>query len=330
MSNSNSQPIACAVASDLIEQDMQRVERRLREQFSSDVQLIDELSQYIFDGGGKRLRPNLALLSARALGYLGESHIDVAVIVEMIHTATLLHDDVVDNSSLRRGRSVAHSIWGTGASILVGDFVYTRAFELMVALDNMRIMSILASTTNAIAEGEIRQLMSIGNLAVDEQACLEIIRTKTACLFSAACQIGAVLAGGSEAQERAMAAYGMHFGLAFQMIDDVLDYRLQTAVAGKNRGDDLMESKPTLPFVLALERAQDSEKKMLTQALVDKDATKIDLVCEVIERTGVFDLVIARAKQEIATAIEQLQCCDDSPHSAELRVLAENSLSRVS
>ncbi len=236
--------------------DMQRVDALIRRRLASDVLLVNQVAEHIVAGGGKRLRPMLVLLAARAAGYRGDDHVQAAAIVEFIHTATLLHDDVVDDSDLRRGRSTANSIWGNSASILVGDYLYSRAFQMMVELDRMRIMQVMADTTNAIAEGEVLQLMHLNNPDTDEAAYRRVIERKTAVLFAAATRLGAILAGLPREQEDQLASFGMELGFAFQIADDVLDYVADAQALGKNLGDDLAEGKATLPVIHALAQAR--------------------------------------------------------------------------
>ncbi|MCB1571810.1 MAG: polyprenyl synthetase family protein, partial [Xanthomonadales bacterium] len=228
---------------------MSAVNALIRSRLASDVVLINQISEHIISSGGKRLRPMLHLLAARAAGYQGNDHVPLAALIEFIHTSTLLHDDVVDESDLRRGRKTANALWGNAASVLVGDFLYSRSFQMMVELDSMRIMRILADTTNRIAEGEVLQLLNIGNADTSEQAYLDVIERKTAVLFSAATRLGAVLAGLPRDQEEALARYGLDLGYAFQIADDVLDYVSDAETLGKNIGDDLAEGKPTLPVI---------------------------------------------------------------------------------
>lgn len=232
--------------------DMEAVNTLIRQRLASNVVLINQISAHIIGSGGKRLRPMLHLLAARACAYRGNGHILLAALIEFIHTSTLLHDDVVDESDLRRGRKTANAVWGNAASVLVGDFLYSRSFQMMVELDDMRIMRILADTTNRIAEGEVLQLLNIGNADTTEQAYLDVIERKTAVLFSAATRLGAVLAGLPSEQEEALAQYGLHLGYAFQIADDVLDYVSDADTLGKNIGDDLAEGKPTLPVIHAI------------------------------------------------------------------------------
>ncbi|MCW8808044.1 MAG: polyprenyl synthetase family protein, partial [Rhodanobacter sp.] len=236
---------------DLAAADMQRVDALIRQRLASDVVLINQIADHIIASGGKRLRPMLHVLAAGAAGYRGEDHTKLAAIIEFIHTSTLLHDDVVDESDLRRGRKTANALWGNAASVLVGDFLYSRSFQLMVELDDMRIMRILADTTNTIAEGEVLQLLNIGNADVDETAYLAVIERKTAVLFAAATELGGILGGLPDPQVAALREYGMQLGYAFQIADDLLDYVSDAGTLGKNIGDDLAEGKPTLPLIYA-------------------------------------------------------------------------------
>ncbi|PKM05992.1 MAG: octaprenyl-diphosphate synthase, partial [Gammaproteobacteria bacterium HGW-Gammaproteobacteria-5] len=243
--------------------DMAAVNTLIRQQLASDVVLINQIGEHIIGAGGKRLRPMLVLLAAKALGYQGHEHVNLAAIIEFIHTATLLHDDVVDESDLRRGRKTANALWGNAASVLVGDFLYSRSFQMMVGLHRMAVMQVLADTTNAIAEGEVLQLLHVNNPDVDEAAYQRVIERKTAILFAAATRLGALLAGANTATQEAMADYGMHLGLAFQIADDVLDYTADAQALGKNLGDDLAEGKATLPVIHAIAHADAGSRARL-------------------------------------------------------------------
>jgi octaprenyl-diphosphate synthase len=249
---------------------MARVDLVLRDALSSEVVLIRQISEYIVGGGGKRLRPALVLLAARACGYDGDKHYTLAAVVEMIHTATLLHDDVVDESKLRRGHATANATFGNAASVLVGDFLYSRAFQLMVGVGSVRVLEILSEATNVIAEGEVMQLMNSGNPNLDESAYLTVIQRKTAKLFEAAAQLGAVLGGASAEREAALARYGMHLGTSFQLVDDVLDYRGEQSAIGKNPGDDLAEGKMTLPLIRAIAVGDPEEAALVRAAITGK------------------------------------------------------------
>ena len=306
----------------VLRDDMQAVDRVLRESLSSDVALIRQVAEYIVRGGGKRLRPALLLLTAQACGYRGKHHYTLAAVVEMIHTATLLHDDVVDESSLRRGHATANAMFGNAASVLVGDFLYSRAFQLMVTVDSMPVLRILSDATNVIAEGEVLQLMNAGNPDVDEQSYLDVIRRKTAKLFEAAAQLGAVLAGADAATEQSLARYGMHLGTAFQLIDDVLDYSGELSAIGKNLGDDLAEGKPTLPLIRALSVGSPEDVALIRAALSADGHRDFEAVLGVLSRTDA--LAYARGCA-VADSDEATACLSALPDSPAKRTLLELS-----
>ncbi|HQY54940.1 MAG TPA: polyprenyl synthetase family protein, partial [Dokdonella sp.] len=266
--------------------DMEAVNTLIRQRLASNVVLINQISAHIIGSGGKRLRPMLHLLAARACAYRGNGHILLAALIEFIHTSTLLHDDVVDESDLRRGRKTANAVWGNAASVLVGDFLYSRSFQMMVELDDMRIMRILADTTNRIAEGEVLQLLNIGNADTTEQAYLDVIERKTAVLFSAATRLGAVLAGLPSEQEEALAQYGLHLGYAFQIADDVLDYVSDADTLGKNIGDDLAEGKPTLPVIHAIAHSPPGQAASLRRAIESGGLDSLDNIIAAIRDSG--------------------------------------------
>ena len=248
----------------LTETDRQAVDRLITDRLSSDIVLVNQISHYIIGGGGKRLRPLVHLLAARAAGYRGQNHIQMAAIIEFIHTATLLHDDVVDESSRRRGKETAHRIWGNAASVLVGDFLYSRSFQLMVEIDRIEVMRILADTTNTIAEGEVLQLMQMGNAELDVSDYFQVISDKTACLFAASARLGGILAGRSDDDCAALANYGLLLGQAFQITDDILDYSADDQMLGKSLGDDLAEGKVTLPLILAMQAVGSDEREQIS------------------------------------------------------------------
>ena len=273
----------------LVATDMEGVNAHIRAQLHSDVALIEQMGEYIVNSGGKRLRPVLAILSARACQYQGEKHHLTAAIIEFIHTATLLHDDVVDASDLRRGRETANSIWGNEASVLVGDFIFSRSFEMMVQVGDMRVMEVLATASNTIAEGEVLQLLNCNDPDTTEQQYMEVIRCKTAKLFEAAARLGPVLAAMPATTEAALAAYGMHLGTAFQLIDDVLDYRADSETMGKNVGDDLAEGKPTLPIIYALNNGNAAQIKVLREVIKNGDRSKLQQVLEIILDTKALE-----------------------------------------
>jgi len=315
-----------AVLTPLIESvlhdDMQAVDRVLRESLSSDVALIRQIAEYIIRGGGKRLRPALLLLAAQACGYRGQHHHTLAAVVEMIHTATLLHDDVVDESALRRGHATANAMFGNAASVLVGDFLYSRAFQLMVTADSLRVLHILSDATNVIAEGEVLQLMNSGNPDIDERSYLDVVRRKTAKLFEAAAQLGAVVAGADASTEEALARYGTHLGTAFQLIDDVLDYSGDLAAIGKNLGDDLAEGKPTLPLIRALRVGSPADVALIRSALLDGGLKDFEAVLAALTRSDA--LGYARRCAE-ADSTQAAACLDALPDSRAKRTLLELS-----
>ncbi len=309
--------------------DLAAVDELIRRRLASDVVLINELGRHIVTGGGKRLRPMVLLLAARACGYGGPHHIGLAAVVEFIHTATLLHDDVVDASELRRGQETANSIWGNEASVLVGDFLYSRAFQMMVEAGSMRVMEILAETTNTIAEGEVRQLLNCHDPDTTEERYLEVIRGKTAKLFEAAARLGAVLAARPDAEETALAEYGLRLGIAFQLIDDVLDYRARPEETGKNLGDDLAEGKPTLPFIHALRESPPERAGALRRALEEGGREHIGTVLDAIEATGAIAYTEARARTEAERAIAALEALPGSPAREALAALARFAVDRT-
>jgi octaprenyl-diphosphate synthase len=299
---------------------MAEVDRALRASLASDVALVRQVGEYLIESGGKRLRPALLVLSARACGYSGRDHFTLAAVIEMIHTATLLHDDVVDESALRRGHATANATFGNAAAVLVGDFLYSRAFELMVGLGSMRILEIVSHATNVIAEGEVLQLMNAGDVNLDETRYLSVIQRKTAKLFEAAAQLGAVLAGASPEREAALAAYGMHLGTAFQLVDDVLDYSGELATIGKNLGDDLAEGKMTLPLIRSLAVANAADAAVVRNAVTGARLTEFAPVVDVLARTGALDYTRERARLESDAAA---RCVNDLPQSPQRESLLE-------
>jgi octaprenyl-diphosphate synthase len=310
--------------------DMAAVDDLIRRRLQSDVVLINQLGHYIINSGGKRLRPLLVLLSARANGYPGPHHHQLAAIVEFIHTATLLHDDVVDASELRRGRETANAVWGNEASVLVGDFLYSRAFEMMVEVDSMRVMQILAEATNTIAEGEVLQLLNCHEPDTTEQQYLEVILRKTAKLFEAAGQLGAVLAGADAETEQAMAAYGVHLGTAFQLIDDALDYSGDQATIGKQLGDDLAEGKPTLPLIHVMREGSSGQVETVREAIREGGRDMIDEVTAAIASTGAIAYTSRLAMDEALQARAALDALPASAYRDALTGLADYAVSRVS
>src|SRR5574340_22003 len=290
----------------LLAADMAAVDQVIRARLHSEVALVNQVGEYIINGGGKRLRPALVVLSADAFGYRGKHHQELAAVVEFIHTATLLHDDVVDESALRRGRPTSNSLFGNAASVLVGDFVYSRAFQMMVGAENMRVLQVLADATNIIAEGEVLQLMNSRNADIDEQGYLQVIRYKTAKLFEASTRLGAILGKAPAEAEEAMAAYGMHLGTAFQLIDDVLDYSGDHAVIGKNVGDDLAEGKPTLPLIYALKHGTRDQAGLIRRAIEHGGIEELPAVLDAIRQTGALDYAREQARRESRIAREAL------------------------
>lgn len=313
----------------LLAADMQSVDQVIRERLHSEVVLIREVAEYIIGGGGKRLRPALVLLSAGALGYRGTGHHTLAAVVEFIHTATLLHDDVVDESELRRGRPTANTLFGNAASVLVGDFVYSRAFQMMVNVDDMRVLQVLADATNVIAEGEVLQLMNCRNADIDEASYLQVIRYKTAKLFEAASRLGALLAGAPPAVEEAMAAYGSHLGTAFQLIDDVLDYSGEAGVIGKNVGDDLAEGKPTLPLIRVIQHGSAEEAALVRGALASGGLGDLAPVLAAIRHSGALDYTRRQAEAEARAAAAALDSIPPTQYRDFLLQLAQFAVTRT-
>lgn len=317
-------------AQNLIVDEMQAVDALILQRLQSDVVLINQIGHYIINSGGKRLRPQLTVMAARAAGYAGELHLQLAAVVEFIHTATLLHDDVVDSSDLRRGEKTANALFGNEAAVLVGDFLYSRAFEMMVEVDSMRVMDILSKTTNVIAEGEVMQLLNIHDADTTEARYLEVIHSKTAKLFEAATQLGAVLAGLPAEQEQALAAYGMHLGTAFQLIDDVLDYSASAEDMGKNVGDDLAEGKPTLPLIHVMRNGTDEQAALVRSAIEHGGLDQLDAVLAAIEATGALDYTRKVAQKEADASLSALAFLPDSEYKQALISLAQYSVDRSS
>ena len=312
-----------------VEEDFLAVNDLIVNQLHSDVGLVENIGQYIVDAGGKRLRPLLVLLAANACGYRGKRHIELAAIIEFIHTATLLHDDVVDTSDMRRGRATANARWGNAPSVLVGDFLYSRAFQMLVAIGDMEIMSILADTTNLISEGEVQQLINAGNPDISEADYFQVIGKKTAQLFEAAAQAGAVLATDDKAQREAMKLYGHHLGLAFQLVDDALDYQGNAEELGKNVGDDLAEGKPTLPLLAAMRLGSEQQATTIREAIKEAQLEKLDQVVEIVKQTGALYYTMEQAQQQVNSAKQQLEQLPDSPLKSILAELADFSIART-
>jgi octaprenyl-diphosphate synthase len=312
----------------LVAAEMAEVNALIRARLDSDVALIRQISEHIVAAGGKRLRPMLAVIAARALGYGGHAHRQLAAIVEFIHTSTLLHDDVVDESDMRRGRKTANALWGNAPSVLVGDFLYSRSFQLMVELDSMPVMRVLADTTNRIAEGEVLQLLHIGNPDTTEADYLRVIECKTAVLFAAATRLGGVLAGATPAQEQALADYGLHLGLAFQLADDVLDYTADAATLGKNLGDDLAEGKATLPLIHALAQASEPARARLAAIVAEGRLEALHEVQQAIRDSGGLDASVRLARQHADRAAAALEALPPGEWRDALQALARYAVDR--
>jgi len=311
--------------------DFTNVNQLIIDQLHSNVGLVENIGHYLVEAGGKRLRPLLALLTANALNYPQADktqHLDLAAIIEFIHTATLLHDDVVDTSDMRRGRLTANAKWGNAPSVLVGDFLYSRAFQMMVAIGDMQIMHILAETTNVISEGEVQQLVNAKNPDVSEDVYFEVIRKKTGVLFEAACETAAVLASADDKQRKALRAYGHHLGLAFQLVDDALDYEGDAEALGKNVGDDLAEGKPTLPLIFAMREAPADKQALIAQAIRDGDLDKLNEVVSIVKECGALTYTADCARRHVEQAIEQLSVLEESKYRQAMIELAEFAIGR--
>jgi octaprenyl-diphosphate synthase len=313
----------------LIADDLKAVDGLIERRLHSDVVLVNQIAKYIVASGGKRLRPLLVLLSAQACGYRGDQHIHLAAVTEFIHTATLLHDDVVDDSQLRRGRKTANAVFGNEASVLVGDFLYSRAFQMMVDVRNMRVMEIMADTTNNIAEGEVLQLLNCGDPDTSEEQYLQVIRSKTARLFETAAQLGPILCDSAQEQEHALARYGLHLGIAYQLVDDVLDYGGSAKDIGKNIGDDLAEGKPTLPLIHAMRTGTAAQVAIIRHAIEHGGRDHIDAVIDAVESAGSITYTARAAAAEADSALEALTEIPPSPYRDALETLAEFSVSRT-
>jgi len=313
---------------ELISADMAPLNNLIEKSLYSEVGLIDQLGHYIINSGGKRLRPAVVLLSSRVFSYQGNQNINLAAIIEFIHTATLLHDDVVDASLLRRGHATANQRWGNEASVLVGDFVYSRAFQMMVNIDSMRVMKILSETTNTIAEGEVQQLINCHDPDTTQESYLNVIRNKTAKLFEAAAQLGAVISNRSDKEEEAMAAYGRHLGTAFQLIDDVFDYSSSSEELGKNIGDDLAEGKPTLPLLYAMWNGDTHDTEVIRDAIENGGLEHIDQIKAAINSTGAISYTAKIADAEAELAIDAIKDLPPSEYLDALHALAKFSVER--
>ncbi|NMR24743.1 octaprenyl diphosphate synthase [Pseudoalteromonas sp. NEC-BIFX-2020_015] len=313
----------------LIENDMNNVNQLIYAQMRSDVALVNQLGLYIVNSGGKRVRPMLAILAAKALGYEGKDHITLATIVEFIHTATLLHDDVVDESNLRRGTPTANAEFGNAASVLVGDFIYTRSFQLMVGIGKMQVMQILADATNVIAEGEVLQLMNCNDPDTTEDSYMQVIYSKTAKLFEAATGLAAVITEQNEKTLKALNLYGMHLGTAFQLVDDVLDYNADADQLGKNIGDDLAEGKPTLPLIYAMQQGNAEQVQLIRDAIEHSNGMEhLDAILNTLNETNALEFTMNKANEEAYKAIACLSVLADSPYKEALVSLARIAVDR--
>ena len=321
--NNSQQIIAQSIAAD-----MDAVNAVIRQKLHSEVSLVNQIAEYIISAGGKRIRPVLVLLIANAYSYRGSAHHELAAVVEFIHTATLLHDDVVDESSLRRGRETANALFGNAASVLVGDFLYSRSFQMMVALDNMRVMQILSDATNVIAEGEVMQLLNMHDPDVSHERYLQVIRSKTAKLFEAAAQLGALISGATEAQIDAAGEYGRSLGTAFQLIDDVLDYAGDAAEIGKNVGDDLREGKPTLPLIWVMEHGTEEQRQLIRSCIEQGDEQHFDAVLAAVTNSGALDFTRREAEAAARRAAEAVADLPASEYKDALLLLCTFAVDR--
>lgn len=314
----------------IVETEFNDVNELIIEQLQSNVPMVEKIGQHIIQSGGKRMRPLLVLLACKALDFTAKDkeHALLAGIIEFLHTATLLHDDVVDTSDLRRGRPTANANWGNAPSVLVGDFLYSRSFQMMVNLGSMKIMDILSNSTCVIAEGEVMQLMNVKNPDVSEANYMDVIQGKTAMLFEASSHSGAVLAGASKEQEQALRLYGHHLGMAFQLVDDVLDYLGNAEELGKNVGDDLAEGKPTLPLIYAMENADKAASKLIRQAIRKGDTDALPQIIEIVQQCGAIDYTNQKAAEHVELAKQAVSCLADTPAKEALGALADLAISR--
>ena len=314
----------------LVREDIKAVDDLLINRLESEVALINQVSSYIINAGGKRIRPLLVILVSKALGYQGINHHVMAAVIELIHTATLIHDDIVDESEVRRGTETPNQVWGNAASVLVGDFIYSRAFEIMVEPNSMEIMKVLSKATNAIAEGEVLQLLNIGNKELNEADYLKVIEKKTACLFQAATQIAAIISDSDSSIQNQMKSFGLHLGNAFQIVDDVLDYQSDEELLGKRIGDDLSEGKMTLPLIHSLSNSSKVTNKKLRDIISNNNVEEIDTVIEIFQETGSIDYTINRAKEISKKAKQCLVNLNNSAYENALSLLCDISVERIS
>ncbi len=315
-------------ATSLVSADLEKVDQLIRERLDSDIALIKTLSAYLIQSGGKRLRPLILLLCARACGYQGTGHINLAAIIEFIHTATLLHDDVVDSSSMRRGQKTANEVWGNEAAVLVGDFLYSRSFEMMVETDNMEVMRILARTTNAVAEGEVLQLMNAHSPETTEANYMQTILRKTARLFESSALLGGVIHNQQTAILEALRQYGMYLGLAFQLVDDIMDYDSNSHQIGKDIGDDLAEGRLTLPLIYTMRHANDTDRKLIQRVILQSDQKRVHDILNIVQASGSLDYVRQKAQEQSSHAADSLSVLPDSRYKNALIALARFSVNR--
>lgn len=311
-----------------VQDDFDALNENVIRQLHSEVPLIENIGHYLIEAGGKRIRPLLALLCARAFSYQGDQHINLATVIEFLHTATLLHDDVVDMSEMRRGRPTANTRWGNPSSVLVGDFIYSRAFQLLVTIADMQIMEVMATTTNKISEGEVLQLVNQHNVAASEADYLNVIHNKTAILFAAACHSAAILAAADASVQQKMHSFGLEVGMAFQLIDDVLDYSGDSAELGKNVGDDLAEGKPTLPLIYVLQHGTADEKALITEAIRDGGLEHLESIINIVRDSGALDYTRRNAEQRIKTALACLDVVPASSYREGMEAIAQAAISR--
>lgn len=328
LSSANTQHIDFKSIKDLVTDEIRAVDRLIINELGSDVALINQMGHYIVGNGGKRLRPMLLLLVAKALGGVNDNHLILAAVIEFIHTATLLHDDVVDDSELRRGKESANAVWGNAASVLVGDYLYSKSFEMMVSTGNLRVMEILSKTTTAIAEGEVLQLLNCNNPETTEEKYLEVISRKTAILFSAAARLASVTADMPIEVEQRLAEYGQHLGIAFQLIDDALDYKASQDELGKNLGDDLAEGKPTLPLIHAIQNSSSAEAQVIIDAIKNGNREAFNDVYAIVLQTGAIEFTEQRAEEHAKKAIDALSVLSESTYKQTLIMLAKFSVQR--
>ena len=314
----------------LVSDEMSDIDTLIIDRLKSDIALVNQLGYYIVNSGGKRLRPLILVLVAKALNYKGHWHINLAAVIEFIHTATLLHDDVVDESDLRRGNETANALFGNAASVLVGDYLYSRSFQMMVEVQNIQVMSVLSDTTNTIAEGEVMQLMNCNDPDTSIERYLDVIHHKTATLFEAATRLGAIISDSDDEVEQAMATYGLHLGNAFQLVDDALDYSADAEQLGKNIGDDLAEGKPTLPLILAMQMGTDEQRTMIKTAIEKGGLEQLSEITQAIQESGALEETMRHAKLEIQSAKSALTILPSSDYKDALMALADLSIERTS